>query len=57
MSLSDGKDSEAVEQLKAIYPDEAKTRSADSELDITAKFRVKVTQRLGELALQHRGTQ
>ncbi len=31
---------EAVEQLKAIYPDEAK--NADSELDITAKFRVKV---------------
>ena len=36
--LRDGK--EAVEQLKAIYPDEAK--NADSELDITAKFRVKV---------------
>ncbi len=40
----DGKDSEAVEQLKATYPDEAK----NAELDITAK--------LGELALQHRGT-
>ena len=38
--LRDGK--EAVEQLKAIYPDEAK----NVELDITAK--------LGELALQHR---
>jgi hypothetical protein len=42
--LREGK--EAVEQLKAramipaIYPDEAK--NADSELDITAKFRVKV---------------
>ncbi len=42
--LRDGK--EAVEQLKAIYPDEAK----NAEVDITAK--------LGdsELALQHRGT-
>ena len=40
--LRDGK--EAVEQLKAIYPDEAK----NVEVDITAK--------LGELALQHRGT-
>jgi hypothetical protein len=37
----DGRDSEAVEQLKATYPDEAK----NAELDITAK--------LGELALQH----
>ncbi len=37
--LRDGK--EAVEQLKAIYPDEAK--NADSELDITAKFKVQVT--------------
>ncbi len=34
---------EAVEQLKAIYTDEAK----NAEVDITAK--------LGELALQHRG--
>jgi hypothetical protein len=41
--LRDGK--EAVEQLKAIYPDEAK----NVEVDITAK--------LGELALQHRGAQ
>jgi hypothetical protein len=41
--LRDGK--EAVGQLKAIYyPDEAK----NVEVDITAK--------LGELALQHRGT-
>ena len=40
--LRDGK--EAVEQLKAIYPDEAR----NVEVDITAK--------LGELALQHRGT-
>jgi hypothetical protein len=31
--LRDGK--EAVEQLKAIYPDEAK----NAELDITAKFK------------------
>ena len=36
--LRDGK--EAVEQLKAIYPDEAK--NADSELGIAAKFRVTV---------------
>ena len=33
--LRDGK--EAVEQLKAIYPDEAK----NAELDITAKFKVR----------------
>ncbi len=39
--LREGK--EAVEQLKAIYPDEAKNAAAaDSELDITAEFRVKV---------------
>jgi hypothetical protein len=44
--LRDGK--EAVEQLRAIYPDEAK----NAELDITALLRSK----LGELALQHRGT-
>jgi hypothetical protein len=42
--LRDGK--EAVEQLKTIYPDEAK--NATVELDIMAK--------LGDLALQHRGT-
>ncbi len=36
---------EAVGQLEAIYPDEAK----NVEVDITAK--------LGELALQHRGAQ
>jgi hypothetical protein len=33
--LRDGK--EAVEQLKATYPDEAK----NAELDITAKFKVR----------------
>ena len=44
--LRDGK--EAAEQLKAIYPDEAK----NAEVDITA------TSKLGDsdLALQHRGT-
>ncbi len=42
--LRDGK--EAVEQLKAIYPDDSEAKNV--ELDITAK--------LGELALQHRGT-
>jgi hypothetical protein len=38
--LRDGK--EAVGQLKAIYPDEANLKNADSELDImiTAKFKV-----------------
>ncbi len=41
--LRDGK--EAAGQLKAIYPDEAKNVEVDM---ITAK--------LGELALQHRGT-
>ena len=35
LRVRDGK--EAVEQLKAIYPDEAK----NAELDITAKFRVR----------------
>ncbi len=34
LRVRDGK--EAVEQLKAIYPDEAK----NAELDITAKFKV-----------------
>ena len=40
--LRDGK--AAVGQLKAIYPgdSEANLKNADSELDITAKFRVKV---------------
>ncbi len=41
----DGK--EAVEQLKAIYPDEAK----NAELDITAPPSPR--SKLGELALQH----
>ena len=36
LRVRDGK--EAVEQLKAIYPDEAK----NAELDITAKFKLEV---------------
>ncbi len=36
-SLRHGDGKEAVEQLKAIYPDEAK----NAELDITAKFKVR----------------
>jgi hypothetical protein len=42
--LSDGQDSEAVEQLKAMYPQEAKNVA----LDIRTK--------LGELALQHQAS-
>ncbi len=46
LCLRHGDGKEAVEQLKAIYPDEAK----NAEVDITAE--------LGdsELALQHRGS-
>ena len=44
--LRDGK--EAVEQLKPIYPDEAK----NAELSWTSRL----SSKLGELALQHRGT-
>jgi hypothetical protein len=40
--LRDGKDSEAVEQLKATYPDEAKNAELDN-VDITAKFKVRFT--------------
>jgi hypothetical protein len=36
--LRDGK--EDVEQLRAIYPDEAKSAASASELDITAQFKV-----------------
>ncbi len=50
---TDGK--EAVEQLKAIYPQKLRltreARNLNAELDITAP-----SSKLGELALQHRGT-
>jgi hypothetical protein len=41
--LRDGK--EAVEQLKAIYPDEAENAELDITADLTAKFNLKVTSR------------
>ena len=37
--LRDGK--EAVNQLKAIYPDDALRDAKNAELDITAKFKVR----------------
>ena len=49
LRVRDGK--EAAEQLKAIYPDEAK----NAELDFSS-CTSRLSSKLGELALQHRGT-
>jgi hypothetical protein len=48
--LRDGK--EAAEQLKAMYPEEAKNVALDIRTDRPTRVPVVVT-KLGELALQH----
>ncbi len=47
--LRDGK--EAVEQLKAMYPDEAKNVALDRDIRTN-----RTTSKLGELALQHQAS-